>query len=154
MASTQFPDGDGVFYVSCEKTDYRSLYPEACEIRQRADTDLFSVPPVLNVSAPPEDLDTYAKNLTELDPIPSNNLVEGLHGGLQDWKEPLDAEWHAKRDNKFTDKAFQETVQPIESVPLEKTMEEQAKKMAEEEKKDGAAPAAAPPPGDDATTDE
>lgn len=98
----------GLFWVSCEKPNIHLLYPATCEIRERANAQLFPVPAALPLKVPASSFEGSLKNMAPLPraPTPLDDMSQGMHA----WSGPMPPLWHAARSNKFVNEAFQNPV--------------------------------------------
>jgi len=95
MPSVKFP---GIYWVSCERPDWRTIFPPQCELISAGLVKIFPVPSTLALQAPPS---TYATPPPwALQPMNSTPM-DRLAGYLESWKQPMPSTWHAERFHIF-----------------------------------------------------
>lgn len=98
----------GLFWVGCEKPNIHLLYPPTCEIRERANAQLFPVPAALPLKVPASSFEGSLKNMAPLPRAPTP--LDDMFQGMKEWSGPMPPLWHAARSNNFVNEAFQNPV--------------------------------------------
>jgi len=98
----------GLFWVGCEKPNIHLLYPPTCEIRERANAQLFPVPATLPLKVPASSFEGSLQNMAPLPRAPTP--LDDMFQGMKEWSGPMPPLWHAARSNKFVNEAFQNPV--------------------------------------------
>jgi hypothetical protein len=95
----------GIYWVNCEKPDLMKLFAPTCEIRKRAEAEVFPIPAGLGLKAPPG---FHAHvNGTVLNLPNETHPLDEIHADLATWPGSMPPSWHADHNGSFADGPFQ-----------------------------------------------